>query len=88
MRKQEKRIISQQLDKLIDDMGEIKTKLAVFDERQNNMVKDIEFSTNMLERQNMRITALENFRLKILGGAAVVGAVISATINYIQKKLG
>ena len=79
--------IDKKLDTIIEHVGEIKTKLAVLDERDINTAKDIEAIQLSLVAQNGRLGKLENWKSKITGIAAAGIPIISMAASWLQHKL-
>ena len=79
--------LDEKLDKLIDGVGDIKTKVAVLNESFSNSEKDREATQKTVENLSGRVSTLEKFQTKIATIAGVAGSAIALGGDYIKHKL-
>jgi DNA repair ATPase RecN len=73
-------MIDKKLDKIIEDVGEIKTHLAVYNEQLKTHIKRTEILEQKLEPVEKHVERL-NGALKLLGVLTLIAGVIEAFIR-------
>lgn len=86
MTQKRQRTLEDKLDTLIGNVGEIKTNIAVIEERYRNSEKDREATQKTVEKLAVRVGGLENFKFRVIGYAS--GAWAVATVVWEGVKGG